>query len=107
MNSRSREVGERFRDGESVTQLMQAYGVKRQTLISYLERYMQSGNVLPVERFRAESQLSSEMQEQVLAAFDELGADFLRPVFDAFDKSVSYDELHLMRIIYRSQTVGA
>ena len=107
MNSRSREVGERFRDGESVTQLMQAYGVKRQTLISYLEKYVQSGNVLPVERFRAESRLPSETQDQVLAAFDELGADFLRPVFDAFDKSVSYDELHLMRIIYRSQTVGA
>ena len=107
MNSRSREVGERFRDGESVTQLMQAYGVKRQTLISYLERYVQSGNVLPVERFRAESQLPSEVQEQVLAVFDKLGPDFLRPVFDSLDKTVSYEELYLMRIIYRSQTVGA
>ena len=104
---RSREVGERFRTGESLTQLMQAYGVKRQTLISHLERYLQSGNVLPVERFRAESRLSSEMQEQVLAAFDKLGADFLRPVFDAFDKTVSYEELHLARIIYRLQTHGS
>ena len=104
---RSREVGERFRTGESLTQLMQAYGVKRQTLISHLEKYLQSGNVLPVERFRAESQLSSEMQKQVLAAFDELGADFLRPVFDALNKTVSYEELHLARIIYRSQTHGS
>ncbi len=104
--SRSREVGERFRTGESLNQLMQAYGVKRRTLISHLERYMQSGNVLPVERFRAESRLSSETQDQVLAAFDELGADFLRPVFDALDKSVGYDELHLARIIYRLQTPG-
>lgn len=105
--SRSREVGERFRTGESLNQLMQAYGVKRRTLISHLERYMQSGNVLPVERFRAESRLSSETQDQVLAAFDELGADFLRPVFDALDKSVGYDELHLARIIYRLQTPGS
>ena len=104
--SRSREVGERFRTGESLTQLMQAYGVKRQTLISYLERYVQSGEVLPVERFRAESRLSSETQDQVLAAFDELGPDFLRPVFDALDKSVGYDELHLLRIIYRLQAQG-
>ena len=104
--SRSREVGERFRTGESLNQLMQAYGVKRQTLISHLERYVQSGEVLPVERFRAESQLSSETQDQLLAAFDELGADFLRPVFDALDKSVGYDELHLARIIYRLQTQG-
>ena len=105
--SRSREVGERFRTGESLNQLMQAYGVKRQTLISHLERYVQSGNVLPVERFRAESRLSSETQDQVLAAFDELGADFLRPVFDALDKSVGYDELHLARVIYRLQTHGS
>ena len=104
---RSREVGERFRTGESLTQLMQAYGVKRQTLISHLERYVQSGNVLPVERFRAESRLSSEMQKQVLAAFGKLGADFLRPVFDALDKTVSYEELHLARIIYRLQTHGS
>ncbi len=106
LKSRSQEVGERFRTGESLTQLMQAYGVKRQTLISYLERYVQSGEVLPVERFRAESRLSSETQDQVLAAFDELGPDFLRPVFDALDKSVGYDELHLLRIIYRLQAQG-
>ena len=107
LNSRSREVGERFRTGESLNQLMQAYGVKRQTLVSHLERYVQSGNALPVERFLAESRLSSEVQEQVLAVFDKLGPDFLRPVFDAFDKSVSYDELHLLRIIYRLQTQGS
>jgi len=105
-NSRSREVGERFRNGESVTQLRQAYGVKRQTIVSHLERYIQSGNVLPLERFRAESRLSSEVQEQVQAVFDKLGPDFLRPVFDALDKSVSYEELLLMRIIYRLQSRG-
>ena len=103
-NSRSREVGERFRNGESVTQLRQAYGVKRQTIVSHLERYMNSGNGLPLERFRAESRLSTEVQEQVLAVFDKLGPDFLRPVFDALDKSVSYEELLLMRIIYRLQS---
>ncbi len=103
-NSRSREVGERFRNGESVTRLMQAYGVKRRTIVSHLERYIQSGDVLTVERFRAESQLSSKVQEQVLAVFDKLGPDFLRPVFDALDKAVSYEELLLMRIIYRLQS---
>ena len=106
-NSRSREVGERFRNGESVTQLSQAYGVKRKTIVSHLERYVQSGDVLPVERFRAESRLSSEVQEQVLVVFDKLGPDFLRPVFDALDKSVSYEELLLMRIIHRLQNRGS
>ena len=104
--SRSLEVGERFRNGESLTQLMQAYGVKRRTIVSHLERYLPSGDVLPVERVRAESWLSSEVQEQVLAVFDKLGPDFLRPVFDALDKTVNYEELRMMRIIYRSQSRG-
>ena len=101
-NPRSREVAERFRSGESIPQLMQAYGVKRRTIVSHLERYAPSGDVLPVERLRAESLLSSELQKQVLAVFAKLGPDFLRPVFDALDKTVNYEELRLMRIIYRS-----
>ena len=105
-NSRSREVAERFRSGESIPQLMQAYGVKRRTIVSHLEQYIPSGDVLPVERLRAESLLSSELQEQVLAVFEKLGPDFLRPVFDALDKTVNYEELRLMRIIYRSQSRG-
>ena len=105
-NPRSREVAERFRSGESIPQLMQAYGVKRRTIVSHLERYVPSGDVLPVERLRAESRLSSEVQEQVLAVFEKLGPDFLRPVFDALDKTVNYEELRLMRIIYRSQSRG-
>ena len=31
----------------------------------------------------------------------------MRPVFDAFNKTVSYEELYLVRIIYRSQTHGS
>ena len=80
--------------------------MKRQTIFSNLEREVQSGNGLSLERFRAESRLSTAVQEQVLAVFDKLGPDFLRPVFDALDKSVSYEELVLMRIIYRLQTHG-
>jgi hypothetical protein len=43
--------------------------------------------------------------ENVMAAFEELGDDFLRPTFDALDRNVSYDQLHLWRLIY--QVIGA
>ena len=100
---RSREVGEQFQAGKSLTELMQAYGVKRQTILSHLDKYVQSGNPLPVERLRAESGLSSETQKCVREAFDKLGMDFLRPVFETFNKTISYEELHLMRTISRLQ----
>ena len=39
----------------------------------------------------------------VLARFDEFGATTLRPVFDALEGRVSFDDLRLLRIYYLSQ----
>jgi hypothetical protein len=36
----------------------------------------------------------------VLACFASLGPDYLRPVFDALDGAVPYDELHVLRLLY-------
>ena len=98
--SRSKEVGDRFQAGESVAELMQAYEVKRGTITSHLSKYAQAGNLLPVARLHAESSLSTETKERVLETFDELGTDALRPVFDAFNEEISYEELHLIQAIY-------
>ena len=98
--SRSQEVGERFQAGESIAELMQAYEVKRVTITKHLSRYVQEGNPLPVERLHAESSLSDEIKDRVLETFDELGPDRLNPVFDAFNGTISYEELHFIRIIY-------
>ena len=99
-NSRSKEVGDRFQAGESVAELMQAYQVKRGTIIAHLDKYTQEGNPLPVERLYVESSLSAEIIARVLETFDSLGPERLRPVFDAFNEEISYDELHLIQTIY-------
>ena len=98
--SRSQEVGERFQAGESIAELMQVYGIKRSTIIAHLSKYVQARNPLPVERLYAESSLSDEIKDRVLETFDELGPDYLNPVFDAFNETISYEELHLIRVIY-------
>ena len=98
--SRSQEVGERFQAGESVAELMQAYEVKRGTIIAHLSKYAQAGNSLPVERLHAESLLSAETRDRVLETLDELGSDALRPVFEAFNEEISYEELRLIQAIY-------
>ena len=98
--SHSQEVGERFQAGESIAELMRDYGVKRGTIISHLTKYVQAENSLPPERLHAESSLSSDIKDRVLETFDELGPDRLNPVFDAFNETISYEELHFIRIIY-------
>ena len=98
--SRTGEVGERFQAGESVADLMRAFGVKRSTIVSHLGKYAHKGHVLPEERLRSSSQLDSDTQASVLKAFDELGSDSLTPVFSRFGGNVDYDELRLMRMIH-------
>ena len=98
--TRIREIGERFNAGESIAELRQAHRVNRHYITMYLDRYAQAGNPLPMERLYAESSLSPETIERVLETFDELGPDRLRPIFEAFNEEISYEELRLIRAIY-------
>lgn len=104
--SRSDEVGEAFAAGQTVEELQQAYNVKRQTIINHLGRYVQAGNLLAIERLYGSSLLTTEQQIQVREAFSQLGADALRPIFEACNQQISYDELHLMRICYNIEQQG-
>ena len=100
LSPRTQEIGERFQSGESVADLMQEYEANREAIIKYLGKYVHAGNPLPVERLRGESTLLSENIERVLETLDELGPDRLRPIYEAFNETVSYEELHLIRAMF-------
>jgi hypothetical protein len=38
----------------------------------------------------------------VLQAFETLGVERLKPIFEALNQTVSYDQLHLWRLIYQA-----
>ncbi len=94
------EVGELFAAGWSVEQLQVQYGVQRGTIMGHLANFLRQGGAVDGERVRAASTLTPEQQAQVLALFDELGAEALSPVFQALNGSVPYEELHVMRVVY-------
>ncbi len=101
MKARSDEVGEFFAEGKSLDAIAEHYNVKRQTVITNLVKYVEAGNVIDGERLQGESTLPAAQQTQVLTAFDEQGDSALRPIFDAMNGQVSYDDLHLLRLVYR------
>jgi ATP-dependent DNA helicase RecQ len=105
--SRMEEVGEAFAEGQSVEALMQLYGVKQRTILGHLSKFVEAGNTLPIDQVRAASSLSVEVQTAVLQKFAELDTDYLRPLFDAFNEEIEYDELHLMRLVYWLETAAA
>jgi ATP-dependent DNA helicase RecQ len=94
-------VGAAYNAGKSVPDLMTEYGVKQKTILSHLFKYLQQGN--PLERPDELLQLSAlneARRNTVFITFDQLGADRLGPIFGALNESVSYDELHLLRLVY-------
>ncbi|MEX1297651.1 MAG: hypothetical protein AB1Z81_01505, partial [Desulfotignum sp.] len=44
--------------------------------------------------------LSPEVREKVRQGFDTQGYQFLKPVFEAMDRKIPYDDLHVLRIHY-------
>ncbi|RPI00588.1 MAG: DNA helicase RecQ [Calditrichaeota bacterium] len=92
------QVGEAFCSGVGIDQLMAQFSIKRTTFIGYLQEYHNAGNFLPAEYLLASSQLSPDLQQEVLEAFARLGSDYLKPVFEALGGKVGYEELRLIRM---------
>jgi ATP-dependent DNA helicase RecQ len=95
---RSLAVGQAFTAGSSAADLQALYGVRLSTIVGHLYRYVQSGHVLDPEHVLALSGLDAETRARTLHAFAEHGPNYLRPIFDALQGAVSYDELHILRV---------
>jgi len=93
-------VGELFNDGESIEALATRFQVRHGRIISNLMRFVRDGNTLRngdgfVELISA----SADEQKIAIAAFEELGTEFLKPVFEKMGGTVSYDDLKIIRMM--------
>ncbi|MCA9972928.1 MAG: RecQ family ATP-dependent DNA helicase, partial [Anaerolineales bacterium] len=101
--SRTEEVGEAFVAGQSIAELMTTYGVQYRTIVGHLAKYARAGHALPAAQLRAELDLPPDAQQAVLDTFAAFEGDFLTPVFEALDGQVSYEDLHVLRLLYWQQ----
>lgn len=100
-------VGEAYNAGKSVEDLMTEFGVKQNTILNHLSKYLLEGHELNrVEDFLRLSKLSSEQQQIVLDTFDELGVERLKPTFDMLRGEISYDELRVLAMYYLARHSG-
>jgi len=95
-------IGGLFNAGASVTQIMERFNIKQGTVIDHLYTYAQEGHELAesADAFLSMSTLAPEEKKAVLKRFEDLGCYRLRPVFDAFDGAVDYEELKILRLHY-------
>jgi len=94
---RYQEVGERFNNGESITELQNSYNVKKRTILKNLYKYVQDDNQLTGNFSQISGCCTNEISE-VLEAFDSIGHELLKPVYQYFDGKISYSDLRLIRL---------
>jgi ATP-dependent DNA helicase RecQ len=98
---RSITVGEAYNAGETIEALMVRYNVSADTILNHLTKFMTAGNPLRSSGdLLSLSKLSPDQQQKVFQAFDELGADMLKPIHEKLNGTINYDELKILRLCY-------
>ena len=95
---RHHATGQKFNDGSSIPEIMTELKVKQETVLDHLYKYAQEGNEIKAEKLLTLSNLPHQQQTKVLEAFNEFGTNYLKPVFDALQGQVTYDELKILRL---------
>ena len=98
LGNRTVEVVSLYSSGKTVSEIAEMYAVRPGTIINHLWTAVTAGRRLPAGDLLSLSELSPAGQQRVLQAFEAHGLEFLRPVYDALGETVSYDELHLLRL---------
>jgi ATP-dependent DNA helicase RecQ len=98
---RYEQVGDAFAGGESLEALANRFGLKRATVVQHLQRFVDSGGHLDPALLSTCSRLEKKVRERALDAFEKHGMERLGPVHEALGGSVSYEELHLLRLCLR------
>ncbi|MBR9982099.1 MAG: RecQ family ATP-dependent DNA helicase, partial [Desulfatitalea sp.] len=94
------EISEAFNAGAAINELMDRFTIKRTTVITNLNRYWRAGHRLRQEALLEAVKLDAETRSAALAAFERLGHQALRPIYEALHEVASYDDLHLLRLYY-------
>ncbi len=101
LNSRSLVIGGAYNAGESVKSLMQRFQIKLSTILDHLTKYIDDGNRLRCrDDLRELVSAPNDVQEMAFEAFNDLGLELLKPVFDRLDGRATYDDLRILRILY-------
>jgi ATP-dependent DNA helicase RecQ len=92
-------IGGLFNAGTSITQIMERFNIKQDTVVNHLYTFMQEGGrLIESDAILSVSKLSPELKTEVLNRFKDLGAYRLKPVFDAFGGAIPYKELTILRL---------
>ncbi len=93
-------IGEAFNSGQSVDSLAREWGLKRGTILNHLWNYYQDGHPLRSDGLLPLMTVPDEQRSRVMETFEQLGPELLRPVFEALNEEIGYEDLAVLRLYY-------
>ncbi len=96
-------IAEAFNAGKSLAQLCTEFGVQQRTVVSNLWRFVNEGGSLATDRLAAletSVNLPPHQKDAVATAFQRLGRNALKPVYQACDEVIDYDVLAVLRLVH-------
>jgi ATP-dependent DNA helicase RecQ len=93
-------IGGAFNSGRSIEELARQFSIKAPRVLEYLLSYCRDGHPLRPEGFVPLIMLPAPEQERAFKAFEVNGPWLLRPVFDALNGEIGYEDLKVLRLYY-------
>ncbi len=103
-SERTEHIWMRYQSGDSIDAIAADLRHTQDTILSHLQKAYDQGKPVRDDGLRSISQLMPVMEKSVIAAFDECGTNFLKPIFESLGGKVTYDQLRLWRLIYKITT---
>ena len=100
-------VGEMFKSGRSIDDIMDFYGIRQTTVINHLVKCVREGFRLPGDELLKVCALTDDQKNSVLEAFDQCGNEYLKPAFDYLNGTVPYDDLSILRLYHLNRQNGS
>jgi ATP-dependent DNA helicase RecQ len=94
-------IWEKFQGGKSIRSIAGELELNEGTIINHLRNAFLMGKPLRKDGLIEANKLVQEEELMVIQCIDKLGTERLRPIFDALEERVPYEQLHLWRLIYQ------
>lgn len=93
-------ICQKYNQGISIEALSEEFKIKKQTVLSHLFRYALAGNKIRTDGLPRLSQKAQVLKSKVFNLLSQDHELMLSPVYEALDKELTYDDLHLLRMYY-------
>ena len=91
-------IGEAYNSGHSIEKIMADFNIKQRTALTHLLKYIEEGNPIRSDGLLATLSVTPDKIALITETFKKTGLKFLKPIFNALDGKISYEDLSIIRL---------